>query len=173
MNKKAISTPSWQWVLLIILFLAFSRLIPHPPNFTPLGAMALIAGANFKDLKIALIMPISAMLVSDVLLGFHSSMIYVYSAVAVIVLGSYWLIKQSSALSMTMGAVISAIVFFVITNFGAWLSHDMYAHTFTGLQQAYIAAIPFFKNTLISNLLFTAVGFYALRQLPERHVANS
>jgi len=173
MNNKQTQTPSWQWVLLIILFLAFSRLIPHPPNFTPLGAMALLAGANFKDLRIALIIPLVAMLISDALLGFHSSMLYVYCAVAIIILGSHLLIKRCTLLNMTVGAVTSAVVFFIVTNFGAWLSHDMYPHTLAGLQQAYIAGLPFFKNTLVSNLIFTAVGFFALRQLPNQQAAGS
>ena len=165
-------SPSWQWVLLIILFLAFSRLIPHPPNFTPLGAMALLAGAHFKDIRIALIIPMIAMLISDAIIGFHSAMIFVYATVAIIILGSYWFIKSCTLFTMSIGAVLSAVIFFLTTNFGAWLSHDMYAHTLTGLQQAYVAGIPFFKNTFISNLLFTAVGFYALKQLPNKHVTD-
>lgn len=171
-NTKSPS-PSWQWVLLIILFLAFSRLIPHPPNFTPLGAMALLAGANFKDIRMALIMPMIAMLISDIIIGFHSTMIFVYGTVAIIILGSHWLIKSCTLLNMTIGAVLSAVIFFVTTNFGAWMSHDMYAQNVAGLQQAYIAGIPFFKNTLVSNLLFTAVGFYALKQLPDKHVTHA
>ncbi len=172
-NHKQIHTPSWQWVLLIILFLAFSRMIPHPPNFTPIGAMALLAGAYFKDIKLALIIPIVAMIISDGLIGFHSTMTYVYVAVVLIILGSHYLINHCVFLNMMLGALLSAVLFFLVTNFGAWLSHEMYPQTIEGLQQAYAAGIPFFKNTLTSNLLFTAVGFYALRQLPEQNTAGS
>ena len=173
-NNKQIQSPSWQWLLTILVFLAFSRLIPHPPNFTPLGAMALLAGVYFKDLKVALFIPIVAMLISDALLGFHSSMMYVYGAVIFITLGSYLLIKHCTLLSITLGAITSAVIFFIVTNFGAWLSHDMYPHTLAGLQQAYLAGVPFFRNTLVSNLLFTAIGFYAAQlTIYKKRVANN
>ena len=173
MNTKQSQSPTWQWVLVIILFLAFSRLIPHPPNFTPLGAMALLAGANFKDIRVALLIPIIAMLISDAMIGLHSSMLYVYGSVVLIIVSSHLFIKKCTLLTMGLGALASAVVFFLTTNFGAWLSHEMYPRTLEGLQQAYVAGIPFFRNTLMSNLLFTAVGFYALRQLPDRQTAKS
>ncbi len=170
---KNFEHPSWQWLVAIILFLAFSRLIPHPPNFTPVGAIALLSGAFSKDLKFALLIPLIAMLLSDAVIGFHSSILYVYTAVAMIVIGSHYYLKQLSFISLSLAALISALVFFAITNFGAWLSHDMYAHTISGLSQAYIAGIPFFKNTLLSNVLFTAVAFYASQQLSNKHLVDS
>ena len=170
---KNFQHPSWQWLAAIILFLAFSRLIPHAPNFTPIGAMALLAGAFLKDLKLSLLIPLIAMLLSDAILGFHSAMIFVYGAVALIVIGSHYWLKKLSLVSVTLAAFISAITFFMVTNFGAWLSHDMYTHNVSGLTQAYIAGIPFFKNTLVSNLLFTAIGVYASQQLPNKQAADS
>lgn len=170
---KNFDHPSWQWLAAIILFLAFSRLIPHPPNFTPVGAIALLAGAFSKDIRLALLIPFIAMLFSDAVIGFHSSMFFVYAAVALIVIGSHYWLKKLSFLSLSVAAFISALVFFTITNFGAWLSHDMYAHTLSGLSQAYIAGIPFFKNTLLSNILFTVVGVYASQQLTRKQFTNS
>ena len=172
-NHKQTHTPSWQWVLLIIVFLAASRLIPHPPNFTPIGAMALLAGANLKDLRVAFVIPLASMLLSDSLLGFHSTMAYIYIAMVIIILASYWWLKSCTMLTMAIGAVASSIVFFIISNFGAWLSHDMYPQNLSGLLQAYTAGIPFFRNTLVSNLVFTAVGFYALKQLPKARTASN
>ncbi len=173
MKDKQSHQPSWQWVLLVVLFLALSRLIPHPPNFTPLGAMALLAGAYFSNLRLALLIPLAAMLVSDILLGVHSTMVYVYFSVAVIIVLSNRFIKQRSIMNMLVGATLSAILFFIITNFGAWLSHDIYAKTINGLQQAYLAGIPFFRDTLLSNLMFTCIGFYALKQLPESQLVKN
>jgi hypothetical protein len=170
---KNFERPSWQWLAVIILFLAFSRLIPHPPNFTPLGAMALLAGACIKDLRVSLLIPMIAMLLSDAIIGFHSSMLFVYAAVALIVVASHFWLARLSLLSIGLAATASAIIFFLVTNFGAWLSHDMYAHNASGLAQAYIAGIPFFKNTLLSNLLFTAVSFFASQQLPSKHFLNN
>lgn len=164
--------PHWQWLIGIILLLAFSRLIPHPPNFTPLGAMALLAGATIKDFRVALLVPLFAMILSDALLGFHSSMEFVYSAVSLIVLASSHWLKSFSLLPLTIAAVSSATVFFIVTNFGAWLSHDMYPHTTSGLWQAYLAGVPFFRNTLLSNIIFTAASFYIITLLPRNKVAQ-
>ena len=135
--------------------------------------MALLAGSCVKDLRVSLLIPMLALLVSDAILGFHSSMVFVYGAVALIVIGSHFWLKRLSIVSITLAAFISAIAFFMVTNFGAWLSHDMYAHNASGLAQAYIAGIPFFKNTLISNLLFTAIGFYASQKIPSKQFADS
>lgn len=170
---KNFERPSWQWLAAIILFLAFSRLIPHAPNFTPLGAMALLSGAFIKDLRVSILIPIIAMFLSDAIIGFHSSMIYVYGAVALIVIGSHFWLTRLSLISITLAALVSACLFFLVTNFGAWLSHDMYAHNLAGLTQAYVAGIPFFKNTLMSNLLFTLVGFFASQQIPSKQLIDN
>ncbi len=170
---KHFQQPSWQWLAVIILFLAFSRLIPHAPNFTPLGAMALLAGAYIKNLRLSIAIPLLAMLLSDAVIGFHSTLLFVYGAVALIVIGSHFWLRRLSLVSITLASLMSAIAFYTVTNFGSWLTHDMYPHTASGLAQAYIAGIPFFKNTLLSNLLFTAIGFYASQQLPGKQIINS
>ena len=164
------NTQNWKWVAGIVLLLALSRLIPHPPNFTPLGAMAILAGATIKDFRLALLIPLSAMLASDIFLGFHSSMLFVYASVAIIVLACHFWLKKLSLISLGLAALFAAILFFLVTNFGAWLSHDMYAHTIGGLGQAYTAGIPFFKNTLLSNLFFIAISFYALKTISGKKV---
>ena len=170
---KEIQNHHWKWLLTIILVLAFSRLIPHPPNFTPVCAMALLSGTAVKDLRLALLIPLLAMLLSDALLGFHSSMLFVYGAIAIIVVTSrIWLIKHS-LFSLVVASVSSALIFFIVTNFGAWLSHNMYPNTLTGLWQAYLAGIPFFKNTLISSLIFTVLSFYALTLMPRKQRINA
>jgi len=173
MKNNQSQQPTWLWICIVILFLALSRLIPHPPNFTPIGAMALLAGAYLNNLRLALIIPLLAMIISDAIIGFHSSLLYVYVAVLAITAVSHLAIQQRTFLKLTLGAVASAFLFYLITNFGAWLSHDMYPHNIAGLQQAYLAGIPFFRNTLVSHLLFTAVGFYALNQLPVKQSAHN
>ncbi len=167
MERLNSKTPvHWYWIAGLVLLLAFSRLIPHPPNFTPLGAMAILSGAMIKDLRLGIFIPIAAMIISDALIGFHSSILYVYAAViAMVILSRYWLTKYTVT-RLAGTAVLASVVFYVGTNFGAWLSHDMYPHTASGLGQAYIAGIPFFRNTLLSNLFFTAIGFSALMFVP-------
>jgi len=152
----------WQWIAGLVLLLALSRLIPHPPNFTPLGAMALLAGATVKDFRIAVLIPLAAMILSDMVLGFHSALLFVYAAVVIMVVISRYLLARMSVGRLLVAALSSAVIFFLITNFAAWVSHDMYPRTVNGLWQAYIAGIPFFRNTLLSNVFFTAISFYVL-----------
>ena len=171
MNK--VNTINWQWIAGLVLLLTFFRLIPHPPNFTPLGAMAILTAATIKDLRLAVLIPMGAMLISDFLLGFHSSVFFVYSAIAVIVMMNKFLLKSISVSKLALAALASAIIFFLISNFGAWLSHTMYPRTLDGIWQAYIAGIPFFRNTLLSNLFFTAISFYALTFLPTKKTVRA
>lgn len=159
----------WRWIAAIILLLAASRLIPHPPNFTPIGAMAILAGAYIKDLRRGIGILAIAMLASDFILGWHSSMLYVYAAIAGIVIMNHYLLHTISYAKIAATTVASALLFFIISNFGAWLTHDMYAHTFSGLIQAYVAGIPFLKNTLASNILFIAVSLLPIGYLSKSY----
>lgn len=163
---------NWYWIAGLVLLLALSRLIPHPPNFTPLGAMAILAGAVVKDIRMGMIIPIAAMLISDALIGFHSSLLFVYGAVIVMVLISRYLLSAYSVTKLAMTALLASILFYLITNFGAWLSHDMYPRTINGLWQAYVAGIPFFRNTVLGSLFFTAISFYALTFLPTKNTVH-
>lgn len=168
-----LQTIHWKWIAGLVLLLAISRLIPHPPNFTPLGAMAILAGATIKDLRLAFLVPLVAMLLSDALLGFHSSMLYVYAAVVLMVIMNRYLLLSISFTILGLAALFSAILFFGITNFGAWMSHDMYPRTLNGLGQAYVAGIPFFRNTLLGNLFFTAISFYMLTLAAKNKVIRA
>lgn len=163
----------WRWIVGLVLLLAFSRLIPHPPNFTPLGAMAILAGATLKDLRLGIFIPIIAMMISDAIIGFHSSVFYVYAAVTIMVVLSHYCLTRYTVVKLAATAVAAAVVFYLVTNFGAWLSHDMYPHTMNGLWQAYIAGVPFFRNTLLSNLIFTAISFFILTFMPKTNVAST
>ena len=162
---KQTSELNWQWLSAVIFLLMLSRLIPHPPNFTPIGAMAVLAGLYFKDLRSALLVPLLAMLASDLFLGLHSSLLFVYGAIAFIVWLSFQFSAWNSPAFIVAHAFISAVIFFLVTNFGAWLTHEMYPHTFAGLAEAYVAGIPFFKNSLLSNLLFCLIGYTVINGL--------
>ena len=163
--KDRIEAPtvmSWKWLVAIIAFLALSRCLPHPPNFTPLAAMSLLSGAFLRDWRLALIIPLGAMLLSDLYLGLHNSMLFVYAAMASIVIFSRYGLRRVSLFRLTSASVLSAVWFFLLTNFGAWLGHETYAPSLNGLMQAYVAGIPFFRNTLLSNVLFTLLAYLAL-----------
>ncbi|MDG0995951.1 MAG: hypothetical protein P8O97_02245 [Gammaproteobacteria bacterium] len=156
------TTMSWKWLLAMVMFLALSRCLPHPPNFTPLAAMSLLSGAFLRDWRLALIIPLSAMLLSDLYLGLHSSMLFVYLAMAGIVIFSRYALQRVSLIRLTSASVLSAVWFFLVTNFGAWLASETYAATLNGLMQAYVAGIPFFRNTLVSSVMFTLLAYLML-----------
>jgi hypothetical protein len=138
---------------------AASRLLPHPPNVTPLGALALFGGAVFSDLRLAFGVPLAAMLVSDLVLGLHETLPAVYAAFALVVCIGVWVRRRRTPLRIGAGAVAGSVVFFVVTNFAVWLAGGLYPRTLQGLLAAYVAAIPFFRNTLAGDLVYTACLF--------------
>jgi len=149
------------YLIAIVLVLAFSRLIPHPPNVVPIAAMALFAGAFFSNRVLAFIMPLAAMFLSDLVIGFHSTIWYVYAGVvATVLIGR--MLNQVTVFKVGAAAVIASIVFYLVTNFGAWLHHDMYTQNLSGLLQAYVAGLPFLRNSLLANLIFTYLVFFGL-----------
>lgn len=149
----------------LVLFVAVSRLFPHPPNFSPVAALALFGGASFVTRKAAFIVPILAMLISDIGLelttgfGFHALMPVVYFAFALTVMIGMWVGKHLSVGSVVGGTLVASGLFFAVTNFAVWARGDLYPLTFDGLIACYIAAIPFFQNTLIGNFVYVGVLF--------------
>ena len=146
-------------ILTAIFIAAALRLVPHPPNFTPIAAMALFGGAYFGRRALAFAAPLGAMLLSDVVLGFHSAMPYVYASVALTVLIGWALSRRRTALRVAGASLAASLLFFVITNFGAWLSGGLYPPTLSGLAACFVAAIPFFQNTVAGDLLFSGLLF--------------
>ncbi|QMU62430.1 MAG: hypothetical protein GKR92_12260 [Gammaproteobacteria bacterium] len=162
------------WYLIaIVLVLAFSRLVPHPPNAVPIAAMALFAGAFFSNRALAFMVPLAAMILSDLVIGFHSTVWYVYAGIAATVLiGS--ILNHVTVFRVGVAAVVASIVFYLITNFGSWLHHEMYTQNLSGLLQSYAAGLPFLRNSLAANLIFTYLIFFGLNYfLPLRHSLKS
>lgn len=146
-------------ILLAILAAAFLRLVPHPPNFGPIGALALFSGAMLGRRWLAFAAPLGALVLSDLVLGFYPELLFVYASVLAIVLIGWVVAKRKTALTIAAAAVASSVLFFAVTNFGVWLVMDYYPKTLAGLTACYVAAIPFFQNTLASDLLFSALLF--------------
>jgi hypothetical protein len=147
-------------LLSAIVAAAALRLVPHPPNFTPIGAMALFAGAYLgKRGAIALVAPLGALLLSDLVLGFYAGMATVYFSTALVVVIGWLALQRRTAMRVTGAAIASSVVFFVLTNFGMWVSSGFYPQTWAGLQACYIAAIPFFQNSVAGDLFFSAILF--------------
>ncbi|HXT12867.1 MAG TPA: DUF6580 family putative transport protein [Candidatus Angelobacter sp.] len=146
----------------MILVAALSRLIPHPPNFSPIAAMALFGGASFADKRAAFALPLAGLLASDLVLGFYTISPVVYASFALIVCLGFWVRRHHSLRRIGIATVLSALMFFIITNFGVWAIGHLYPKTPAGLVDCYAAAIPFFRNTLLSNLAYTALLFGGL-----------
>jgi hypothetical protein len=164
------------WILTLMIFAAaFIRLLPHPPNFAPIAAMALFGGAYFNKKWAAFIVPLAAMFVTDLILGFHETMWAVYLSFALIVVIGMTMLKTKKVSSIFFASVISSVSFFIITNFGIWLSTSYYSKTGVGLAACYTAAIPFFHQTLLSDLFFVGVlfGLYHLAKLKFPVLATS
>ena len=142
--------------ILLILALSFSRLIPHPSNFTPILAVGIFSGFYFKNFILSFFIVICSMFLGDLFLGFHSTMIFTYSSLLIAVLFGL-LIKNFKFREIFFSGVASSICFFVITNFGVWALSSMYEKSFAGLLQSYVMGIPFFHNTLISTFIYLIV----------------
>lgn len=143
----------------MILAAIFSRLIPHPPNFASLSAVALFSGAYFSSKKQAFIIPLLALFFSDLILGFHSTIPFTYLSFFLITFVGIWLKERKSVVFIAEASVASSILFFVLTNFGVWAVSPLYSKNIAGLLTCYVAAIPFFHNTLLGDLFYTAVLF--------------
>ena len=143
----------------MIFAAAAMRLVPHPPNFESIGAIALFAGAHFDDKRWAFICPLAALFLSDAVIGFHTQMPIVYGTFALVVWLGFFLRERRTALPITGAALAASILFFVITNFGVWAFDGLYPRTFEGLVVCYIAAIPFFGYTLAGNLFYATLLF--------------
>jgi hypothetical protein len=161
-------------LLSAILVAAALRLLPHPPNFTPIGAMALFGGAYLGRRWLAFAAPIGALLLSDLVLGFYHGMVTVYATVALIVLVGWVALSRVSPIRVGAAALASSILFFVVTNFGMWLFSGFYPLTAAGLTDCYVAAIPFFQNTVAGDLFYSGLlfGGFALleRAVPRLRV---
>ena len=137
-----------------IIVLSLFRLIPHPPNFTPVLAISVFAGIKFKDNLFSYLVPVFAMLVSDAIIGFHSGMIIIYLA---IVLSAYISRRFNTINTSVLG---SCILFYLITNFQVWVMSASYPKSLTGILECYTLAIPFLGMTLLSTFFYSYVLFY-------------
>ena len=146
-------------LLSAILVAAVLRLVPHPPNFTPIGAMALFSGAYLRRRALAFAAPLGALVLSDLVLGFYHGQATVYFSVALIVMIGMVALTRRSVLRVGAAAIASSVLFFLITNLGMWLFSGFYPRSWTGLEACYVAAIPFFQNTIAGDLFYATLLF--------------
>ncbi len=140
--------------LLVFLGVA-SRLVVHTPQFTAILAVAMFGGMYLSRGQ-ALLVPIALMMVTDIILGFHDTMAFTWGSMIIVSAIGLWLKERKNFGTVFAGSIVSSGIFFVVTNFGAWLS-PLYPHTWAGLRECYIMAIPFFRSTLVSTVAYSMV----------------
>lgn len=160
--------------LALVALAVASRFLPHPPNFAPIAAIGLFAGV-FLPRKMAILLPLAAMIFSDVFLGFHGLIFWTWGAFLLIGAFSTFVLKKNYNTTTVLASSIGASVFFyLVTNFGVWAEGLLYPPTLAGLASSYVNALPFFRNTLMGDLFYTAVifGAYELAVLFARELKS-
>lgn len=138
-----------------------ARLLPHPPNVGPLAAIALFGG-TYLSKRVAIALPLLIVAISDLVIGWHGTVLYVWTAFALTGLIGWWLRRRPTAGRIVAGTLAGSVLFFVITNFGVWAHGTLYPRTAGGLWQCFVAALPFFRNTVLGDLLYTTALFGSL-----------
>jgi len=142
--------------IILVLMLTLARLLPHPPNFTPILAVGIFAGFYFKQFFLSSFIVILSMFIGDIYFGFHNTMFFTYISLATVVsLGL--IIKKLGFTEIIFAGLLGSVCFFIISNFGVWFVSAIYEKNINGLIQCYIMAIPFFHKTLASTLLYLFV----------------
>ena len=156
----------------LIIILAFARLIPHPPNFTPIIAVAIISGYFFKNFNLSVLILLAAMLISDLFIGFYENIIFVYLSLILITFIFHKISSKINFKNLFIYGFAGSVIFFVVSNFGVWalgspgLQDIAYEKSLSGLIQCYILAIPFFGNTFLSTLIFAYPAIFIYKSLP-------
>ncbi|HEX7758635.1 MAG TPA: DUF6580 family putative transport protein [Caulobacteraceae bacterium] len=158
-------------LIAMVLSAAATRLVPHPWNLTSIAAVALFGGAYFQDRRLAFAVPLGALLVSDLVLGLYAGMAEVYLSFAPIVGIGLWLRSHRQPVVILGAALASSVLFFGLTNLGVWAFGHLYPASWTGLVDCYVAALPFFRNSLEGDLLYTLVLFGGFALLERRFAA--
>lgn len=157
--------------LILIIIAALTRLLPHPPNFTPIGAIGLFGAAYFERRWLALVVPFSALFLSDLLLNnviysnFYPGFTWitswwVYAAFALVMAIGWIILRQKASPQRIISASLTAsVLFFLVSNAGVWAESVMYPKNIAGLMACYAAGLPFLGNTVMGDLVFSAVLF--------------
>jgi hypothetical protein len=155
--------------LMIVIIGIAMRLVPHPANVAPVAAIALFAG-TYLNKKWALWVPLVIMMISDLVIGLHDVVAFTWGSFVLVALLGTWLKQHKNIVNVGVASVAASVLFFMITNFGVWLA--WYPTTLQGLTQCYTLALPFYRNTLIGDLLYVVV-FFGIYECAARLVKNT
>ncbi len=156
----------------LICFAVAARFLPHPPNFSPVAAVALFSGSIFSS-RWSLAVPLVIMVVSDMLIGLHPMILYTWGSFLLIAIMARGRLEQDSVSHVVGGSIAAAGLFFLITNFGVWAQGGLYAPTLQGLLDSYYNALPFFRNTVLGNLFYAPVLFVCYATITQRYEQTS
>ena len=169
---KDLLTPRFIVLSLLVIAAALTRalpyLIPHIWNFTAIGALAIFSGAQFSNRGLALILPLAAMAISDIVIG-NGFSVLVYIGFTAMVACGFLVRSKVTVTNVVLASFISASVFFLITNFAFFYPATLYPHNFSGILTSYAAGLPFFRNMLIGNMVFSAFLFSSFYLLSKRY----
>ena len=170
--SKENNTLRFIFLVIITVFVSFYRLLPHPANFVPVGAASLFAGAYFGSTLFAIFVPLISLWLSDLILNnfvyqqyfpnftlFYDGFYWQYLSFAAIVFIGMLLKNRVKVGNVVLASISGSVLFFVATNFGVWFSSNMYSKNLVGLGACYLAAIPFFVQSLLGDLVFCGVIF--------------
>ena len=155
----------------LVLILSFARLIPHPPNFTPIIAVAIVSGYFFKNINLSLLILLVAMLVSDLFIGFYENVIFVYLSLLLITFVFHKISNKINFKNLFIYGFVGSLIFFIISNFGVWalgspgVQDIVYDKSLNGLIECYFLAIPFFGNTFLSTVIFAYPAIFIYKSL--------
>ena len=143
----------------LILILAFARLIPHPPNFTPIIAVAIMSSYFFRNILLSCTVIIISMLLADIFIGFYKNIFFVYLSLLLIIYIFSHINRKIKLKNLFIFGLLGSIIFFILSNFGVWILSEMYEKNLNGLINCYLLAVPFFVNTLLSTIIFSYTAF--------------
>ena len=167
---------SYYLPLVLILILSFSRLIPHPPNFTPIIAVAIMSSYFFKNIYLSFATLLVSMLLADAFIGFYSNMLFVYLSLLLIVFIFHKISEKMNFKNLFICGFIGSLIFFIISNFGVWVLGSPgvldlpYEKNLNGLVECYILAIPFFGNTFLSTLIFSYPAIFIYKSFNKHYI---
>ena len=162
--------------IMLILILSFSRLMPHPPNFTPIIAVAIMSSYFFKNIYLSCATLLISMLLADAFIGFYSNMFFVYFSLLLILFIFHRISEKMNFKNLFICGFIASLIFFMISNFGVWVLGSPgvldlpYEKNLNGLVECYILAIPFFGNTFLSTLIFSYPAIFIYKSFNKHYI---
>lgn len=154
-------------ICLLITLLVFSRLIPHPPNFTPIISIVILSSILFQTFLITSIVFLLSMFFSDLIIGLYPDIVFTYVTLMITGILFYYFFNKISYRNLVLYSFLGSLIFYLITNFFVWMSSNIYEQSFNGLIQCYVLAIPFFTNTIISTIFFSFLTLFCLDKIKK------